>query len=118
MTMEHALDQVGASVRLFLILTGLQLIGPPLVVLAGRWWFQRVNSSALGAAVGAVLGLLSGILCDGCYFVWHSGAEPHLVYTIQSICLTGLYGAFVGFIVLALRWWLTRARDVHGSSAA
>jgi|SRR2546430_1262207 len=116
--MEHALDQLGASVRLFLILTGLQLVGPPLVVLAGRWWLQRVNSSALGAAVGIVLGLLNGVLCDGCYFVWQSGAEPHFVYIIQSICLTGLYGAFVGFIVLTFLRWLARGRGVHGSSAA
>jgi hypothetical protein len=116
--MEHALDQLGASVRLFLILTGLQLIGPPLVVVAGRWWLQRVNSSVLGAVVGTVLGLLNGVLCDGCYFVWQSGAEPHVVYIVQSICLTGLYGALVGFIVLTLRRWLTRGRDATGSSAA
>ncbi len=67
--MEHAFDQLAAAVRLFLILTGLQLVGPPLIVLAGRWWFPRVNSSVLGAAIGTILGLLNGVLCDGCYFV-------------------------------------------------
>jgi drug/metabolite transporter (DMT)-like permease len=116
--MEHAFDQLAAAVRLFLILTALQLIGPLLVVLAGRWWFQRVNSSVLGAAVGTVLGLVSGVLCDGCYFVWQSDTGPHVVYVIESICLTGLYGAFVGFIVLTLQRVLTRRRGVHGSSAA
>jgi len=115
--MEHAFDQLAAAVRLFLILTGLQLVGPPLIVLAGRWWFPRVNSSLLGAAIGTILGLLDGVLCDGCYFVWQSGAEPHLVYIIQSICLTGVYGALVGVIALTLRRWLARRRGAHGWSA-
>src|SRR2546430_2597993 len=84
--MEHALDQLGASVRLFLILTGLQLVGPPLVVLAGRWWLQRVNSSALGAAVGIVLGLLNGVLCDGCHssvIVLPSGQQDNARRTVH-----------------------------------
>jgi len=111
--MEHAFEQLAAAVRLFLILTALQLIGPLLVVLAGRWWFPRINSSVLGAAVGTLLGLVNGVLCDGCYFVWQSGIGPHAVYVIESMCLTGLYGAFVGFIVLTLQRFLARRRGVH-----
>src|SRR5260370_38912721 len=115
--MEHALDDLCRAIRLMSALLVLQLLGPIVVVIAGRWLLPRVKALTLGVITGALLGALDGVLCTGCRFVWQGDTAPRWAYIGEGIVLTALYGAIVASVITALRHYLSRWRTSSSSAA-
>jgi hypothetical protein len=100
MSLGQALAEISRWAVVIMVLFAIQLVVPPLTVLLLRWRFPRFNPAVIGGTTGALLGLVHGSICSGCYFIWQEPTDPHWIFVGWDTGLTALYGIIIGLTVI------------------
>jgi len=111
MSFGQALAEISRWAVVALVLFAIQLIVPALTVLLLRWRFPRFNPAIVGALTGLVLGLVHGLICSGCYFIFQEPSDPHWMFVGWEVGLTALYGIIIGLTVITWKHLKELRRD-------